>query len=40
MIILRFSAYSPRVQEVHTNAEIVHLTHGRLGLEVLLNCHT
>ena len=30
---------TPRVQEVHTKAEIVHLTPGVLGLGVLFNCH-
>ena len=30
---------TPRVQEVHTKAEVVHLTPGLLGLEVLFNCH-
>ena len=30
---------TPRVQEVHTRAEVVHLTLGLLGLEVLFNCH-
>ena len=30
---------TPRVQEVHTKAEVVHLTPGLLGLGVLLNCH-
>ena len=30
---------TPGVQEVHTKAEVVHLTLGLLGLEVLLNCH-
>ena len=30
---------TPRVQEVHTKAEVVHLTPGLLGLWVLLNCH-
>ena len=30
---------TPRVQEVHTKAEVVHLTPGVLGLRVLLNCH-
>ena len=30
---------TPRVQEVHTNVEVVHLTPGILGLEVLFNCH-
>ena len=27
-----------RVQEVHTKAEVVHLTAGLLGLGVLFNC--
>ena len=27
------------LQEVHTKAEVVHLTPGLLGLGVLLNCH-
>ena len=27
-----------RVQEVHTKAEIIHLSTGFLGLGVLLNC--
>ena len=30
---------TPRVQEVHTNAEVIHLTSGLLGLRVLFNCH-
>ena len=30
---------TPRVQEVHTKAEVVHLTPGLLGLVVLFNCH-
>ena len=30
---------TPRVQEVHTKAEMVHLTPGLLGLGVLFNCH-
>ena len=30
---------TPRVQEVDTKAEIVHLTPGLLGLGVLFNCH-
>ena len=30
---------TPRVQEVHTQAEVVHLTPGLLGLGVLFNCH-
>ena len=29
---------TPRVQEVHTKAEIVHLTPGLLVLGVLFNC--
>ena len=29
---------TPRVQEVHTKAEFVHLTPGLLGLGVLFNC--
>ena len=29
----------PRVQEVHTKAEVVHLTPGLVDLEVLFNCH-
>ena len=29
---------TPCVQEVHTKAEVVHLTPGLLGLGVLLNC--
>ena len=29
----------PRVQEVHTKAEVVLLTPGLLGLGVLFNCH-
>ena len=28
----------PYVQEVHTKAEVVHLTPGLLGLGVLFNC--
>ena len=28
---------TPRVQKVHTKAEVVHLTPGLLGLEVLFN---
>ena len=31
---------TPRVQEVHTKAEVVHLTPGVLGLVVLFNCQT
>ena len=30
---------TPCVQEVNTKAEVVHLTHGLLGLGVLFNCH-
>ena len=30
---------TPRVQEVHTKAEVVHLTPGVLGLGVLFICH-
>ena len=30
---------TPRVQEVHTKAEVVQLTLGLLGLGVLFNCH-
>ena len=30
---------TPRVQEVHTKPEVVHLTLGLLGLGVLFNCH-
>ena len=30
---------TPCVQEVHTKAEVVHLTPGPLDLGVLLNCH-
>ena len=29
----------PRLPEVHTKAEVLHLTPGHLGLEVLFNCH-
>ena len=28
-----------RVQQVHTNDEVVHLSPGLLGLGVLFNCH-
>ena len=31
---------TPHVQEVHNKAEVVHLTPGLLGLEVLFNCYT
>ena len=30
---------TPRVQEIHTKAEVVHLTPGLLGLGVLFYCH-
>ena len=30
---------TPRVQEVHTKAEVIHLTTGLLGLGVLFNRH-
>ena len=30
---------APRVQEVQSKAEVVHLTPGLLGLGVLFNCH-
>ena len=30
---------TPRVQEVHTKAKVLHLTPGVLGLGVLFNCH-
>ena len=30
---------TPRVQEVHTKAEVVHLTPGLLGFGVLFNCN-
>ena len=30
---------TPRVQEVHTKADVVYLTTGLLGLRVLFNCH-
>ena len=36
--IVPFSC-TPRVQEVDTKAEFVHLTPGLLGLGVLFNCH-
>ena len=31
--------FTPRVQEVHPKAEVVHLTPGLLELVVLFNCH-
>ena len=30
---------APRVQEVYTKAEVIHLTPGLLGFGVLFNCH-
>ena len=30
---------TPRVQDVHTKVEVVHLTPGLLGLGALFNCH-
>ena len=36
--IAQFSC-TPRVQDVHTKAEVVHLTPSLLGLGVLFNCH-
>ena len=30
---------TPRVQDLHTKAEVVHLTPGALALGVLFNCH-
>ena len=30
---------TPRVQQVHTKGEVVHLSPGLLGLGVLFNCH-
>ena len=33
------SSSTPRVQEVHTKAEVVHLTPGLLGLGILFHCH-
>ena len=36
--IAEFSC-TPRVQEVHSKAEVAHLTPGLLGLGVLLNSH-
>ena len=37
----QFAQFSctPRVQEVHTIAEVIHLTPGLLDLGVLFNCH-
>ena len=36
--IAEFSC-TPRVQDVHTKAEVVHLSPGLLGQGVLFNCH-
>ena len=36
--IAQFSC-TPRVQEVHTKAEFLHLTPGLISLGVLFNCH-
>ena len=30
---------TPRVQDIHNKAEVVHLTPGLLALGVLFNCH-
>ena len=30
---------TPRVEEIHTKDEVVHLSPGVLGLGVLFNCH-
>ena len=32
-------SFTPRVQEVHTTAEVVHLPPSLLDLGVLFNCH-
>ena len=32
-------SWKPRVQDVHTKSEVVHLTTGLLVLGVLFNCH-
>ena len=32
-------SFTPRVQEVQTKVEVVHLTPGPLGLRVLFNCY-
>ena len=37
-LIAPFSC-TPRLQEVHTKAEFIHLTPGLLVLGVLFNCH-
>ena len=37
-LIAPFSC-TPRAQEVHTKAEVVHLAPGLLGLGVIINCH-
>ena len=38
MLIAAFSC-TPRIQEVHTKAEVVHLNPGLLGVGVLFNNH-
>ena len=35
----QIAPFSPRVQEGHTIAEVIHLTPGLLDLGVLFNCH-
>ena len=37
-LIANFSC-TPRVQQVHTKAEVIHLTPGLLGLGVFFNYH-
>ena len=37
-LITAFSC-TPRIQEVHTKAEVVHLNPGLLGIGVLFNIH-
>ena len=32
-------SFTPRVQEVHTKAEVLHLSPALLGLGVLFYCH-
>ena len=38
MLIAAFSC-TPRIQEVHTKAEVVHLNPDLLGIGVLFNIH-
>ena len=38
-LIAAFSC-TPRVQDLHTKADVVHLTPGLQGLGVLFNCHS